>query len=663
MGTRTIANLTAVISANNTKFNKGINGATKTMKGFSKNVNSIGKSIVPFIGITAGVTAMTRVLKNAGSIVMDFEQAMADVKSITLATDKEFDKLKSSAKELGSITKFTASEVAGLQKEYAKLGFTTEEIINASEATLDLAAATGTELARAAEVAGVTLKGFDLDAKETKRITDIMADSFTSSALDMEKFAESMKFVAPIAKITGTSIEETAAMLSVLADAGISGSMAGTSLRKIFSELSDDGSKLSDKLKKLSQEGITLASAQDEVGARAKTALLVINDQIDRIPELTKAYEDSGGAAKRMAEIQLNTLKGQFEILKSSYQGFILELTNSDEAMDKTKGFISSISEELQRATRRIKGEETAFEELEDSLISVQTPLGKHLDKIEEFISNLSGSGGAIVNQENWNKSINEFGVVTFSVLPAMKSYNEELAEQNENLSEQDEKAKATAEALQKYKDGLALVGEEMEEVNKAMVLMNLRGTKLEDTISTDAFIKMAGNLSDLKREVDKGTFSLDDFFEELEDGEEQVNEIQLEKLLDKFRQMQEGAKRMALDIETAFTGVAESFAVSLGQVAAGAKSFGETIQEIVALIFSALGEILIYAGLNTLPEGIGLLLAGLALKGFSSFAMSDMRQNQQLPSYNVPQGDSMLYGNDIRLANNYSTNLYDRVG
>ena len=107
-------------------------------------------------------------------LAVDFEGSMAKVKAVTGATSTEFKSLEETAKRLGATTVFTASEVAGLMNEYGKIGFTSKQIQEATEATLYLAQATGSDLAMAAEVAAATLGGFGLAASETARVTDVL---------------------------------------------------------------------------------------------------------------------------------------------------------------------------------------------------------------------------------------------------------------------------------------------------------------------------------------------------------------------------------------------------------------------------------------------------------------------------------------------------------
>ena len=151
-------------------------------------IDGIGGSLkgmaTKIAGATAALYAMGKATSFAIRVGKEFEQGMANVKAISGATGAEFAALEANARKLGASTKFTATEVSGLQTEFAKLGFTTSEIQKVTKGTLALAAATGSDLATSAAVAGTTLRGFGLDASETGRVTDVMAKSFSSSALD-----------------------------------------------------------------------------------------------------------------------------------------------------------------------------------------------------------------------------------------------------------------------------------------------------------------------------------------------------------------------------------------------------------------------------------------------------------------------------------------------
>lgn len=355
---------------------------------YAGSIKSAASSLLGAFGLVGGVMLFAKVLKDAFNTMKQFEQSMARVKGITGATDEEFRKLEKDALRLGAATEFTSSQVADLQVEFAKLGFTTQEIINTTEATLDLATATGADLARAAEIAGSTIRSFGIDTSESKRVVDVMAKSFTSSALDIEKWAESVKYVAPVANAAGISIEETASMLSVLADNGISGSMAGTALRKMFLELTDDGKPLSEKLKELADRGLSLADAQGEVGERAQTALLVLTDQIDKLPILTDKYNNATGASKEMADVMRNTVEGSLKSLSSAWEGLILSFKSSEGGF---KAIIDWFTNVTRNVTSAIKGIKDLKSEIREA--SLNEAIKEDRVEIERIAESLVNNG------------------------------------------------------------------------------------------------------------------------------------------------------------------------------------------------------------------------------------------------------------------------------
>lgn len=319
-----MANLSSLnfrLTANIAPFRKGLNKAERSIDRLGRKMQQTGKKMS--MKLTAPLTALGAVSFN---VFQGFEQEMSKVQAVSGATAEEFKALSDNAKELGASTMFSAREVAGLQTEFAKLGFSATEITKVTESTLALAQASGSDLARSAEVAGSTLRAFGLDASETGRVTDVMASSFSSSALDMETFAQSMKFVAPVAKSAGMSIEETSAMLAVLANNGIKGSQAGTALRRIISEIGATGKPTSEAIKDLATQGLNLADAKDEVGRSAQSALLVLANGVDQIAPTTEAFKNAGGSAQAMADIMGNTAFGAGKRLQSAMEGLAISV-------------------------------------------------------------------------------------------------------------------------------------------------------------------------------------------------------------------------------------------------------------------------------------------------------------------------------------------------
>lgn len=319
----------------------GIDGFTTRLgKSFRKFGTSVSGA---FVGLFAA-QKLFQIMSDGVKTIKDFEQQMATVKAITGATGEEFLKLQKSAKDLGSSTQFTASQVGKLQEEFAKLGFSTQEILDASEATLDLATATGSDLAQAAEVAASTLNGFGLEAKDTKKVVDLMAESFSSTPLDINKFQESMKLVAPTAKAVGESIQDTTAKLGLLAKNGLSGSIAGTQLSRVFIELNKKGISLDEAMERVSGSTNKLGTATELVKDRGAKALLIFADQSKELKKLTNNFQDSAGAAKQMAAIVGDTLEGDLKRLSSAFEGLILGSAGTEFFRDITQGATELIS-------------------------------------------------------------------------------------------------------------------------------------------------------------------------------------------------------------------------------------------------------------------------------------------------------------------------------
>ena len=286
-----------------------------------------------FRAIIGGITGVIKIFAK-------FESQMAAVKAISGATESEFESLSESAKELGRTTVFTATQVAVLQEEFARLGFTAPQILAAQEATLSLAAATGENLASAAAIAGSSLKAFNLEAEQITRVTNVMGASFTGSALNLERFTQSMKFAAPVAQTAGFTIEETSAMLMTLADAGLHGSIAGNALKNIFLRLGDSNSSLNKhigktvqglpqlivEMEKMKAATFGLTEATTLLDKRSAPAFLILLKNIKELELNSDILNKAEGDISRMAAIRLDTLTGDFQLLQSATEGLGLAI-------------------------------------------------------------------------------------------------------------------------------------------------------------------------------------------------------------------------------------------------------------------------------------------------------------------------------------------------
>lgn len=391
MADQVLAKLAIQIAANTAQFNSQLKLAQNQFASFTNGLTSTAKNVgVALGGIFAG-RAIFNGLRNAQQVASSFEATMSEVKAITGAVGKEFQKLENDAKRLGGSTKFTATEVGELQVAYGRLGFTTKEILQATEATLDLAAATGEDLAKSADVAGSTVRGFGLQAVETQRVVDVMAASFNKTALGLENFTESMKYVAPVAAAAGATVEETTALLGTLADAGIRGSMAGTSLRKIFTDMTKDGRPLKERLAELAARGITLADSFDEVGRTAQTSLLILSKNTQKTDELAESFLHVTGEAKKMALVMSDNLIGDATKLTSAFEGLFIKLSQSEELRELAQILTAvvnalagtrSIDTNLEALTKWIQvgGDAERLKPFIDSIKEIRRETGKKIE-------------------------------------------------------------------------------------------------------------------------------------------------------------------------------------------------------------------------------------------------------------------------------------------
>jgi TP901 family phage tail tape measure protein len=402
--------------------NKKSGQATKKVGGLTKGLAGMTAGVLT---ASAAFQKISQVVGNAIKTFTKFEFEMAKVRAITGSTDRDFKKLTNTAQQLGRSTFFTASQVAELQVNFGKLGFSTTEILEAQEATLMLATATQSDLGRAAIVAGAAVRGFGLDASETQRVVDVMAVAFTSSALDIEKFQTSMTKVAPISAAAGISIESTSAVMGTLTDAGIEASIAGTSLRNIFLKMQDPASDLSqhlgftvestDDLEKalmqLNNEGLSNAEMMQLVDLRQVAAFQTMVSGAARVLDLTDALEDANGEAQKMADIMADTLQGDILKAKSAWEGLEIAIMTGGSNMSKSiravvsdwTKFISGVVDEMRTP------EQVGSDFLKESLNSIKATQAE-MDKMSGTTatnSNKKSRGDIILDEIERLESLN----------------------------------------------------------------------------------------------------------------------------------------------------------------------------------------------------------------------------------------------------------------
>lgn len=196
----------------------------------ARNVGMVGVGVA-----TAGLYGASRFIAPG----IGFDKQMSGTQAI-LGLDKGDDKLaaiRQQARDIGATTAFSPGDVARTQTTLARSGYNADDVLAATGSTVNLSLAADVDIAEAADIITNMQSAFNLPTTEIERVADVMTKGFTSSNTGLVELGEAMKYVAPIAEAAGASIEDTTAMLGILADNGIKGSMAGTGASAIFNRL------------------------------------------------------------------------------------------------------------------------------------------------------------------------------------------------------------------------------------------------------------------------------------------------------------------------------------------------------------------------------------------------------------------------------------------
>lgn len=319
-----------------------ISATGEKLKDVGSNIEGAGKKLLP---VTATVTALgTASVKTAA----DFEAAMSKVAAVSGATGSDLEALSKKAREMGSKTKFSASEAAEAMNYMAMAGWKTEDMLSGIEGVMNLAAASGEDLATTSDIVTDALTAFGLSAQDSGHFADVLAAASSNANTNVSMMGETFKYCAPIAGALGFSVEDTAEAIGLMANAGIKSTQAGTSLRTIMTNLSGevkicgenigevtvattnaDGSMrdLSDILADCRtafsglSESEKAAAAESLVGKNAMSGFLALmNAGEGDIAKLSGAIDNCNGAAQSMADTMNNNLEGQLTILKSQLQ-------------------------------------------------------------------------------------------------------------------------------------------------------------------------------------------------------------------------------------------------------------------------------------------------------------------------------------------------------
>lgn len=323
----------------------------KNTNTFSNALSSFGFKFNFLSDIISGTafalaSGLTNAIKDGIETVKVFEQAQSNLAAVLGTNTESIKELTEDAKRLGSTTAFTATQVSELQTEYAKLGFSQEEILKVTESTLDASAALRSELGEQAALTGSIIRSFELDAKDATRVNDVLAKAAASSALSFEKLNTALPIVSATAKTAGVSLERTTALLGTLSDRGVDASTAATGLRNVFLELSKRGITFEQAMNKINTATDKNAAALELFGKRGATIGVILSKTGKNVDDLTDTLENSFGFAAESAATQLDNLAGSITILGSAWEGFILSLEDGGGTLNQIlRGAVEAMTE------------------------------------------------------------------------------------------------------------------------------------------------------------------------------------------------------------------------------------------------------------------------------------------------------------------------------
>lgn len=416
------------------KFKRGFNSALGDLETFSSKTSTASqKTYALGSAMTSAGSTLTKnvTLPLAGigtaaiGVTAKFDSAMSQVAAVSGATGDSLDALREKAKEMGATTKFSASDAADAMNYMAMAGWKTEDMLNGISGIMDLAAASGEDLASTSDIVTDALTAFGLTAADSGHFADVLAAASSNANTNVSMMGETFKYCAPIAGSLGYSVEDTAEAIGLMANAGIKSTQAGTALRTIMTRLAGkvkicgaslgevaiatsnaDGSMraFSDILAdcRVAFDGLSeseqASAAEALVGKNAMSGFLAImNAASTDIDKLSSAIDGCDGTSKQMAETMQDNLGGQLTILKSTLEGlaiaigellmpFIRKITSGlQELLTK----LSNLSEEQKKTIVTIAGVVAAIG-------PVLTIFGKLLKTIGSMPASFKSAGGAL---------------------------------------------------------------------------------------------------------------------------------------------------------------------------------------------------------------------------------------------------------------------------
>ena len=366
-------------------------------------------------GIKRAVDGLVDFAKESIRAGMEFEAEMSKVEAISGASGREIEALTEKAKEMGANTMFSAQQSAEALEYMAMAGWETSEMLDGIEGVMNLAAASGADLATTSDIVTDALTAMGYTAGDAGRLADVMAAASSNANTNVELMGATFKYVAPIAGALGYDMEDLGVAIGLMANAGIKGEKAGTALRSMLTRLSAPPKECKEEMDKL---GISLtdsegnmkemseviddlrqafrgmtqseqtAAAKHIAGQEAMSGLLaIVNAAPKDIDKLTSAIENSSGAAAVMADVMQDNLKGAMTELDSATEGLGIALYDSFLAEPLTDA-AHTAADAIRAITEAITPEKTVLDSYLDEVGDAIEATQKTIEYARQAIEN-----------------------------------------------------------------------------------------------------------------------------------------------------------------------------------------------------------------------------------------------------------------------------------
>lgn len=375
-----------------------IAAAGEKLKEVGGKIEDAGKSLRYVSAAAAGL--LTGIVKTTA----EFDASMSKVAAISGAAGEEFDSLREKAREMGATTKFTATESAEAMNYMAMAGWKTEDMLSGISGIMNLAAASGEELATTSDIVTDALTAFGLTAKDSSRFADILASAASNANTNVAMMGESFKYVAPVAGSLGYTAEDIAIALGLMANSGIKASMAGTSLRNIFNRMAKPTKESAAAMSRLGiaiDDGAGHMYSFRQIMDQLRQGFVDINmpiEEYDRQIEQLDADLEAGRIKQKAYDKEIEELNKQAFGAAGAEKARAAAMLGGTRAMSGLLAIANASEEDYQKLTEAIDNSSQAFARTKDGVIPLNEALASGIEILDTYQGSAEAMAGTMLD-------------------------------------------------------------------------------------------------------------------------------------------------------------------------------------------------------------------------------------------------------------------------